>query len=481
MRAQALHVITLAACIAGVLSSANAQESRRGRGGYPNTFEITDASAGAGNIAEQHPMDAIEQALESYPDPVVDQPSSMGTQAPSFEPPGHESGWNGLAENERSGAYDRHTSHRAEMEPIAMQDCGGQCRRERTCGAGAFMDLWIAGGYTYNDADPPGGFNGPLTFNDFSNEGQMNQLYLSFGRAVDKCNRCWDIGGRVDVLYGTDYFFTTADGLETEEDGRPHWNSDDGSRRRGGYTYADYGVAMPQAYGELFIPLGTGLSVKIGHFYTPLGYESVQAPENFFYSHSYTFQYGNPFTHTGVMFDWAIGSKFNAYFAYTEGWNNWEDINGKPNFLTGFTWCPSRVASLAFGVSTGNEDLAGQNNRSLYNIVYTRRFGQLTYVLEHSFGMEANAEVDENFETDSAKWYGLVQYFYMDISPTLTAGMRVDWFRDQDRTRVLQLPFETGASGGNYVGLTMGANWKPTCNLLLRPEIRYDYSDVEAL
>ena len=39
---------------------------------------------------------------------------------------------------------------------------------------------------------------------------------------------------------------------------------------------------IPQAYAEAYVPVGNGLNVKAGHFYTPIGYESVPAPDNFF-------------------------------------------------------------------------------------------------------------------------------------------------------------------------------------------------------
>ena len=56
--------------------------------------------------------------------------------------------------------------------------------------------------------------------------------------------------------------------------------------------------AIPQ----LYVEAGYGdLSVKAGHFYTIIGYEVVQATGNFFYSHAYTFNFSEPFTHTGVL------------------------------------------------------------------------------------------------------------------------------------------------------------------------------------
>ena len=68
---------------------------------------------------------------------------------------------------------------------------------------------WLSGGYTYNFDDPASRFNGPVTFND-RDEPMFNQGYLILERAVDTDCCGWDIGGRVDLLYGSDYRFTIA-------------------------------------------------------------------------------------------------------------------------------------------------------------------------------------------------------------------------------------------------------------------------------
>ena len=53
---------------------------------------------------------------------------------------------------------------------------------------------------------------------------------------------------------------------------------------------------------KLYFEAGYGdLTVKIGHFYTIIGWEVVTAPDNFFYSHAYTMYNSEPFTHTGVL------------------------------------------------------------------------------------------------------------------------------------------------------------------------------------
>jgi hypothetical protein len=502
MRALALHVIALAMfMVANSGGPLTADEFEIfDDGAASGSFEVADD----GDVGKPSRTEDFGRPLDSYPDPVVDQPQASATpeltsavvtdgvtdsqQEPAYtEAPAEsfaqpylpQSAWDSQQDLGDVGYALDEAAYGAEQgcgDGCGGSNCGGCCGARRP---GTFIDFWVSGGFTYNDAKPANGFNSPVTFNDFSDQGQFNQLYLGFGRAVDKCSRCWDIGGRIDLLYGTDYFFATAAGLETHANGAPHWNSGNGSRRRSGFTFEDYGLAMPQVYAEIFAPIGTGLDIKIGHFYTILGYESVRAPENFFYSHSYTFQYGKPITHTGVLADWAFGSKLNFQFGWTRGWDNWEDLNGRPNYLAGVTWCPSQTASLAFALSTGSEDIEGLNNRTVYTLVYTRRMGAVTYVFEHTLGTEENAEFDNEFQRDTAKWYGINQYLFTDISEKLTTGMRIEWFRDQDNARVLQLPLESAVSGGNYVGLTLGFNWRPTCNLIVRPELRYDYSDVE--
>jgi hypothetical protein len=289
----------------------------------------------------------------------------------------------------------------------------------------------------------------------------------------------WDVGGRVDFLYGTDYFFATALGLETHRDGTPRWNSEDGPRGAGA---ALYGLAMPQLYAEVFAPIGRGLSVKMGHFYTILGYESVMAPANFFYSHAYTKQYGEPFTHTGLLASYDYSPCLTIHGGFTRGWDTWEDPNNTLGFLGGFTWTsPSKATAFGFALHTGNEDAAGDYSRNVYSVVLVRRISRrLRYVFQHDFGVEEHASINPNFMWDEAKWYGINQYLFYRWSDATEFGLRAEWFRDQDNARVLGVPIAPIVDGGNYFALTLGMNWKPREYIVLRPEIRWDWSDIES-
>lgn len=65
--------------------------------------------------------------------------------------------------------------------------------------------------------------------------------------------------------------------------------------------------------------------------------------------------------------------------------------------------------------------------------------------------------------------------------------MRVEWFRDDDGTRVLGLgnldargwspPSGTPGFSGDFSELTLGLNWKPKANIFIRPEARWDWYD----
>ncbi len=59
------------------------------------------------------------------------------------------------------------------------------------------------------------------------------------------------------------------------------------------FDHGAFHWAMPQAYGTVAYDK---LSVKVGHFYTPAGYEVVPATGNFFYSHAFTWNFTEPFT-----------------------------------------------------------------------------------------------------------------------------------------------------------------------------------------
>jgi hypothetical protein len=354
---------------------------------------------------------------------------------------------------------------------------------------------WINAGIGGNGWGSP--FNGPITFNDRNWQGQMNQLYLVNEKVLDTEDGGFDWGGRVDLLYGTDYVYTTARGLDANLlnqtlPGQPSW----------GNRY--YGLALPQLYAEA----GYGdHAVKVGHFYTIIGYEVVPAIGNFFYTHAYTMQYGEPFTHTGILDTYKANDQLTLYGGITNGWDNFSDpinilgpisnsgypgANSNAAFLGGATLKNSdETQALTITATSGNE-LANfatnaVGNRSMFSTVYTNELNdKVTYVFQNDNGWQFNAGTPDTLnqaQSGTAQWYGINQYLFYNFSETLVGGMRFEWFRDNNGYRVVSglrnalfgVPNSLTGFQGNFWQMSYGLNWKPTNNWIIRPELRYDW------
>ncbi len=355
-----------------------------------------------------------------------------------------------------------------------------------------FVTGWVQQGVTINPYWPKNKFNGTLRYNDRANDYQMNQLYLTAGRSVNSeaCN--WDLGGRIDLLYGTDYFFTSALGWETETTGiyggdvldptgaKLKWNDNDGPRRGG--TAALYGFSIPQLYGEVQAPMGT--NVKLGHFYSPMGHESVMATQNFFYSHSYSMMYGEPTTLTGMLISQRLTQNWTGYFGIHRGWDKWDTPIDNISYLAGAKWENIyRTTSLGFLINTGTDAYDNSTfprskaNRTNYSLIFSHQLSpNLHYVLQHDLGIDADAAVDSNGKALDGKWYSISQYIYLQLTDTLAFGCRAEWFKDENHSRILKpaIPVDQ-IKGDDYVELSLGLNWKPTPFVMLRPEVRWDW------
>jgi hypothetical protein len=188
---------------------------------------------------------------------------------------------------------------------------------------------WLAQGFVWNPYQPNDRFNGPMTWNDRANEYQMNELFYYFGKAAKTEGCGWDWGFRTDMMYGTSYRWNTSAGFET------HFGN-------GSF----YGLAVPQAYVEGAI---NDLTVKVGRWYSPVGYYVIGTANNFFATLPYTFQYGEPFTHTGAYAVQKMSDELTLGAGITHGWVS-SDNTGIPlaGGLLSAAWTIDEHRSLAY-------------------------------------------------------------------------------------------------------------------------------------
>jgi len=283
-------------------------------------------------------------------------------------------------------------------------------------------------------------------------------VYLYYDKPTNTDCRLFDLGGRIDLLYGTDARYTLAEGLD---DGIV---SDSASRF--------YRMSFPQLYAEAAIGK---LAFQIGRFYTILGYETVTAPDNFFISHSNSMLHAEPFTHTGVLATYEGSHGLTVSGGITRGWDNWEDNNDQLDAIAGINWTSDdSCRSVSASLTTGPQDDLGENDRTLASLVIERAFNSgVHYVLQCDFGYENNGVSHDQ----DAEWYGFVNYLTWDINNCWSLGTRYEWFSDDDGVRVTHPGTGAVFSAGHWQDIALGVNYRPRDNWLARSEIRWDWVD----
>lgn len=367
---------------------------------------------------------------------------------------------------------------------------------------------WINGGATYNTNNPSDGFNGTVTFADRANQFQLNQFNLFLQRNVESEGTKWDFGGRFDFLFGTDAIYTQAFGISAfdENTGEPS--------ERGNWdlnlcckSTRTYGIALPQAYLEAYMPIGNGLNIKAGHFYTPLGYETVPAPDNFFYTHAYILNSGEPFTHTGFLGSYTVNKNWSVQGGTTTGsaTGGWDGGFDKQldnwGGLSNISWnSDDKKTSVTFGGTYGQT--ATNDPWIMYSVVLQRWITPKTHmVVHHSHGWASNINLSGGIQ--NAEWYSINTHLTYDILSDLSVGIRAERFNDPNGWRVFSpyrilsalnnkgvsyagnTPFVSAPA--DYYAVTLGMNWKPAKrlkigwksmqNINIRKNIRYDRAD----
>jgi hypothetical protein len=294
------------------------------------------------------------------------------------------------------------------------------------------------------------GTNGDGTglFNNYPNVIQLHQAWAWLEKSID-ADRCdpWDWGFRMDFVYGTDGQDTQAFG------GRPaDWDND---WDNGNF----YGSAIPQLYFQVAY---NDLTVTMGHFYTICGYEVVPAPQNFFYSRAFTLVLAEPFTHTGVLAEYAWSDNVTLWGGWTAGWDTGYTRNYGDSFLGGFSLQLTENINAIYTATGGNfgfgvngSDDAAYSHSVVVDVTLTERLNYVfqTDYLDNSLLLGGPADQD--------KAWGVNNYLLYTINDCVAAGTRLEHF-DDDRFN------------GTVTALTVGMNIKPHANVTLRPEVRWE-------
>ena len=269
---------------------------------------------------------------------------------------------------------------------------------------------------------------------------QLHQSWLYLDKPTD-CNN--KFGFRVDAVYGVD-------GQDLQAFGNPPAGNPSGWDNS--WDYGIYGWALPQAYLEL----GNGRStIRAGKFLAPFGYEGLPATENFFYSHTYTRFYTEPRSQTGVIGEFGSGGN-SVMLGASAGWDTaFKNTNHGFNGIAGVKLSLGKNVRLNATSAFGDMGLTGS--------------GSLTsLVLETCLTSKANyvMQLDVlDLNTDSRSDISWVNYLFYNINPCLGLGSRLEWWKSNHLT--------TGHT--STWDWTCGFNYRPNANIVIRPELRFDW------
>jgi Putative beta-barrel porin-2, OmpL-like. bbp2 len=334
---------------------------------------------------------------------------------------------------------------------------------------------WIDSGITFNPDTPRDNQNFGRLFDDRANEPLLNQVVINFERALVPQPGQFDWGFKLQFMYGSDARFIHSLGLfdrTVNETLQPD---------------------LVEAYLNLHFPVVTegGLDLKLGKFVTLEGAETIDPRTNLFYSHTYIFNFGIPFNHTGALFTLNATKWLNVLVGVTRGVNtSIDDNNDSPAFHGGIGLHLNEEklvisAATHIGPETGDDD---HDLRYLNTITTTWKItDKLASITDINYTHDDAAD---------ASAYGVAQYFAYAINDKITAKFRGEIWRDAQGFFVAQFadardpvralggeptidPRSVGGGRTTYGTLTLGLDIKPPvpkplAGLTIRPELRFD-------
>ncbi len=319
---------------------------------------------------------------------------------------------------------------------------------------------FVQSSYFYNTRNPVDGKSDGYLWNTTHNSFSLNKVKVTLAsKPVEQSGESWDAGYRTSLMWGED--------SQVLDTGSP----------LGGFE------GLREAFVEANIPIGTGLNVKAGQLISLLNYESGDGgAANANFSQGYQWFYTGNGPSAGIQLNYKITDKVDVTARLQNGLYAGPVDSNDAKIAMGAIglkpWESTWFSLIGFGrvgsPGNGGDSVNGGSLLAGHKLTEALNLGlELDY-----FSFEARPK-------DLALW-SIGSWITYDFTSKFGVALRGEYLDDKDGGGIkgIGLPGAIRASSailspdvnGDLASLTLTFNFKPTPNIKIQPEIRYDHT-----
>ena len=229
-----------------------------------------------------------------------------------------------------------------------------------------------------------------------------------------------------------------------------------------------------QAYASYIAPVGKGLAIEFGKFYTPIGAEVIDTKDNYNYTRGLVFLLGGPYYHAGLRLKYAVNDKVALAGYLVNGWDNLFENNVKSGKTVGFqvALTPHKKFAITETYMVGKE-------APFANVPAVSLRDNVRHVLDSIGTLYVNdkltlmGEIVHGSDGDNlgkrGSWTGVAGFARYAFNNRFAFSPRWEAFNDRAGLR--------SGTAQTIKGVTLTQEMKLVDNLITRFEFRRDFSN----
>ena len=253
--------------------------------------------------------------------------------------------------------------------------------------------------------------------------------------------------------------------------------SEDGVILRADLEFVDDGMgawdaAVEQGFLRLELPLPVESQLSFGRFNAPIGFECIDAPDMYQYSHARVFDFGLPGNYTGAMVDLALTPQLDLALILANSWDENTETNMEKTFGGRLG---AAFGDLGVGLSwAADPEVNADDSQIVWDLDLSYNMNAWTFGAEYNMGTYTDA-AEEDYS-----WSGFLVMAHYDFNDFMGLTLRYDMFDDGDNVRIDELGAGMAEDAGFvYSAITVAPTFVLGENMGALIEFRMDSVDEE--